>query len=109
MSSKKKKPTINKVEPVIEEHTELEPQDDVPSRQIEEVHDTAPERIEPPAAPEAVETALIIETVSESEPQPIVEVVAEPTPTVEPVAQEAEPEKSLKSYRRLLLNLTGTC
>jgi len=94
VSSKKKKPATNKVAPVVEEHPEPEPQDDVPSRQIEEVQDTAPERIEPPAAPEAVETALIIETVSESKPQPIVEVVAEPTPTVEPVAQEAEPEKS---------------
>ena len=74
----KKKPTIKKVEPVVEEYPEPEPQDDVPSLQIEEVHETEAEPIEQPAEPELV---------AELEPQPIVEVVAEPAPTVELVVE----------------------
>jgi hypothetical protein len=72
MSSKKKKPAIKKVVPIIEEHPEPEPQDDIPSRQIEEVLETEPESI--------AEAETVVETAS----------------TVEPMAQaqEAEPEKS---------------
>ena len=78
----KKKPTIKKVEPVVEEYPEPEPQDDVPSRQIEEVPETEAEPIEQPAEPEPV---------AEVEPQPIVEPIAEPVPTVEP-AVEVKPQ-----------------
>jgi len=57
------------------------PPEDVPTIQLDEVP------IEEKTEPEAV---------AEAEHQPIVEVVAEPTPIVEPVAEveEAEPEKS---------------
>ena len=76
MSSKKKKPTSTaKVEPVVEQPIDPTPQDDVPTIQIEEVHETEPEPIEQPA-----------------EPDPVVET----EPKVAPVEQvkEAEPEKS---------------
>ena len=76
MSSKKKK-QANKVsaEPVVEQPIDPTPQDDVPTIQIEEVHETEPEPVE-----------------QSTEPEP----VAETAPIVEPVAQvkEAEPEKS---------------
>jgi hypothetical protein len=79
MSSKKKKPA-NKVAPVESEPIEPEPQDDVPSRQIE------PDPVEPPAEPEPIaETAPIVETVAqvqEAEPEKSAEV--EPPPVVEP-------------------------
>jgi hypothetical protein len=81
MSSKKKKTTTNKVVPVeAEQLIDPERVEEVPTIQIEEVHDTEPEPVEQPA-----------ETVAEVEPQPIVEVVAEPAPTVEP-AVEVKPQ-----------------
>jgi len=87
----KKKPTIKKVTPVIEEHLEAEPIEELPVRQVEEAS------VEQPAAPEPVaETAPIVEHVvqeaepeksAEVEPQPVVEVVAE-TKT-QPVVERA--------------------
>ena len=83
MSSKKKKTTTNKVVPVeAEQLIDPEPVEEVPTIQIEEVHDTEPEPVEPPTEPEPV---------AEAESQPIVEVVAEPAPTVEP-AVEVKPQ-----------------
>jgi hypothetical protein len=77
MSSKKKKTTINKVAPVeAEQLIDPEPVEEVPTIQIEEVHDTESESVEQP-----------VEPVAEVEPQPIVEVVAEPAPTVEPIVE----------------------
>ena len=76
MSSKKKKTTTNKVVPVeAEQLIDPEPVEEVPTIQIEEVHDTESESVEQPV-----------------EPEPVVETA----PIVEPVAQEkeAEPEKS---------------
>ena len=83
--STKKKPTTKKVAPVIEEHPEPEPQDDVPSRQIDEVHDTEPESVaqdEPPVEPEPEKSA---------ETQPIVEVVAETASVAAPIAEVKPP------------------
>ena len=83
MSSKKKKTTINKVAPVeAEQLIDPEPVEEVPTIQIEEVHDTEPEPVEPPTEPEPV---------AEAESQPIVEVVAEPAPTVEPIVEIKPP------------------
>lgn len=69
----KKKPATKKVAPVEAEPIELEPQDDVPSRQIEEVHETEPE------------------PVAEAEPHPIVEVVAELAPAPVPPSKPKPP------------------
>jgi hypothetical protein len=83
MSSKKKKPTTQKVAPVeAEQLIDPEPVEEVPTIQIEEVHDTEPEPVEPPTEPEPV---------AEAESQPIVEVVAEPAPTVEPIVEIKPP------------------
>ena len=74
--TKKKKPTTTVVEPVTEEHPEPEPQEDVPSRQIEEVHETEPEPVEQSVEPEQVvqaESTPIVEPTEKVEPQPIVE------------------------------------
>jgi hypothetical protein len=86
MSSKKKKTTINKVAPVeAEQLIDPEPVEEVPTIQIEEVHDTESESVEQPVEPEPV-----------VEPQPIVEVVAEPVPKVEPVV-EVKPQPVVES------------
>ena len=86
MSSKKKKPTTQKVAPVeAEQLIDPEPVEEVPTIQIEEVHDTESESVEQPVEPEPV-----------VEPQPIVEVVAEPVPKVEPVV-EVKPQPVVES------------
>jgi len=82
MSSKKKKTTINKVAPVEAEPIEPEPVEEVPTIQIEEVS------IEQTTSPDPVtQVEQPVEPVAEVEPQPIVEVVAEPAPTVEPIVE----------------------
>ena len=73
--TKKKNPT-NTVEQVVEEQIEPEPVEELPVRQIEEVHEVEPEPV--------------------VEPQPIVEVVAEPVPKVEPVV-EVKPQPVVDS------------
>ena len=75
----KKKPTTKKVEPIVEEHPEPEPAEELPVRQIEEVLETEPEPV--------VESPSESEPVAVVEPQPIVEVVAEPALMVEPVVE----------------------
>ena len=86
MSSKKKKTNTNKVAPVeAEQLIDPEPVEEVPTIQIEEVHDTESESVEQPVEPEPV-----------VEPQPIVEVVAEPVPKVEPVV-EVKPQPVVES------------
>ena len=85
--TKKKKPAINKLEPTVEEHIEPEPQDDVPSRQIEEVHETEPEPVEQSVEPEQVveaESTPIVEPAAKVEPQPIVEPAPAPVPPAKP-------------------------
>ena len=85
--TKKKKPTTTVVEPVTEEHPEPEPQEDVPSRQIEEVHETEPEPVEQSVEPEQVvqaESTPIVEPAAKVEPQPIVEPAPAPVPPSRP-------------------------
>ena len=93
MSSKKKKPAIKKVEPVVEEHPEPEPQDDVPSRQIEEVHQTEPEPVEQHVEPEPVAgmAPIVAPVAQEAEPGKSAEV--EPLPVVEPAPVPVPPSK----------------
>ena len=90
----KKKPTTKKVAPVESEPIEPEPAEELPVRQLEEVHETEPEPI--------AETEHKIETVAqvqeaepeksaEVEPQTVIEVVAEPAPTLEPIAEVKPP------------------
>jgi len=76
MSSKKKKP-VTKVsaEPVVEQPIDPTPPEDVPTIQIEVPVEEKTEQVQE-AEPE-----------KSAESQPIVEVVAEPAPTVEPVVE----------------------
>ena len=83
--TKKKKSATSKVEPA--EQIEPEPQDDVPSRQIEEVHETEPELVEQSVEPEQVvqaESTPIVEPAAKVEPQPIVEPAPAPVPPAKP-------------------------
>ena len=84
--SSKKKPTIKKVEAVVEEQIDATPAEDVPTIQLDEV--PVVEKTEPEPV---VEPELTVEPVAEVEPQPTVEVVAEPAPTVEPVVAVKPP------------------
>jgi hypothetical protein len=85
----KKKPTTKKVAPVIEEHIESEPAEELPVRQVEETQTEQP----------GAETAPTIEPVQEAEPeksaeiepQPVVEVVVESTPAPAPI-QPSKPK-----------------
>ena len=82
----KKKPTTKKVAPVEAESIEPEPAEELPIRQLEEVHETEPEPI--------AETAPIVESVAqvqEAEPEKSAEV--EPQPVIEPTPVTVPPVK----------------